>query len=109
MIRILILFVSICIFAGNSYSASSENTVHQSKSLHPIFPVFLGAGLITWGAYELGSDAEDGRKNIAILWGSTLVASAGIVLYQSHKEENTTLSLVPTKNKAPALVLNYEF
>jgi hypothetical protein len=109
MIRILMVFVLTLIFIGNSYAETNENVHYQRESLHPIFPVFLGAGLITWGAYELGSDAEDGRRNISVLWGSTLVASAGIILYQSTKEKGTLLSLNPTKNKTPALVLNYEF
>ncbi len=69
----------------------------------------LGAALITWGAYELGDDTEDSQRNVSILWGSAVVASAGIVLYQEHRERGARLAVQLNPDMEHVLAFDYRF
>lgn len=106
LLLISLLFISISVIAEHKEGDPKE---YARSHHHPIFPIVLGAGLITWGAYELGNDADDGQRNVAILWGGGLLASAGIVLYQSRNKETAQISFQPTVNKGHSVAFNYRF
>lgn len=87
-----IIFILLC--SVNSIAIQAHEMDGKEHQIHhPIFPFILGAGLITWGAYELGSDAEEGQRNVQLLWGSTVLVSAGIILYQSKQQNGNSKTL----------------
>ncbi len=77
---------------------------------HPVWPMLLGAAVVTWGAWELGDDADAGRRNITILWGAG--AAAGLVLSRRstkrHKSTQVELN-VRASMRAPGIVVRYCF
>ena len=90
------------------------SVVAEEKPIGPefreqIFPLFLGAALITWGVYALGDDAESSQRNVQLLWGGALVASAGIVLYQSSKYKDSQIVASPISLGGASITYNYRF
>ncbi len=80
MISKYILFLLVFLFSA--VTIAEEERI-ESEFREPILPIFLGAALITWGVYELGDDVESSQRNVQVLWGGALAASAGIILYQA--------------------------
>jgi peptidoglycan/LPS O-acetylase OafA/YrhL len=95
--------------SSSAIANSTENQIAPSDFHEPVFPMFLGAALITWGAYDLSSDSSEGRRNVAILWGGALAASAGIILYQSSHDKGAEISILPTKHMEPSVAFDYRF
>lgn len=75
-------------------------TIAEDKTIdvefrEPVLPIFIGAGLITWGAYKLDDDAESSQRNVKPLWGGALVASAGLILYKTSKDKGSQIVAAP--------------
>lgn len=98
---------------SNFYSKDYTNVYAKA------IPYGIGIGLLTWGVYELGDTPKTGRRNVAIYWGSALVASLGVILYQSSTETvqknnvqaktYTSIMVQPIQEKGIVLTLNYHF
>ncbi|PKF60196.1 hypothetical protein CW745_16335 [Psychromonas sp. psych-6C06] len=109
MFKTLAYSLFLLLFSFHCSASEIAEIEPESNRSHQIIPMILGAGLITWGAYELGDSAQDGQRNVYALWGTALVASAGIVIYQSVNDEGLQLTLVPSINKDVTLAVNYKF
>jgi len=103
------IFFVITFLIISSSQVRAETESHEMEFREPIFPIILGAALITWGAYELGGDTDEGQRNVGILWGGALVASAGIVIYQSTQDKDIKLTVQPILQRGASVVYNYRF
>lgn len=117
MLKINVIKMMVCCFVMCVNSMLYAEVTHKSKPYYGVMMTYMiGSGLMTWGAYELGSTPKAGKRNVAILWGGALVSSLGIVLYQSSLENNnkgelsnTSISVMPTQQKGVAIALQYDF
>ena len=106
MIRKYILFIVACLLPV--VTVAEDKTV-DVEFKEPILPIFIGAALITWGAYELGDDVESSQRNVKLLWGGALVASAGLILYQTSKDKGSQIVAVPISQGGASIAYNYRF
>lgn len=109
MARVLFALLVSLTFSSVAHSEQVRDQGAPIAHHHPVFPIVLGAALITWGAYELGDNTEDGQRNVSILWGSALVASAGIVLYQEHRDRGARLAVQLNPDREHMLAFDYGF
>ncbi|WP_139223208.1 hypothetical protein [Microbulbifer thermotolerans] len=106
MIRKCILFMVVCLLPMVTIA---EGETVDVEFREPILPIFVGVALITWGAYELGDDVESSQRNVKLLWGGALVASAGIILYQTSKDKGSQIVAVPISQGGASIAYNYRF
>jgi len=90
--------------------SASDNDVHIEDVPHdnPALLMIAGAGVFTWWIHSLGDTPEDGRRNVKILWGSSILGTAGIVLYQKSKNKGLQVKSGALKNGA-YLSFNYRY
>ena len=94
-----------------SFGAETESKAIPEEDFHePVWPIILGAGLMTWGVYALGNSPEESQQYVRVYWGAAVVASISIITYQFYKGKNhdATLSL-GLNNGNPSVLLAYDF
>jgi len=109
MQTVLSKILIILLLSNNIFAMSQKKEADSSNQIYQVIPFILGAALITWGAYELGNTVEESQRNVAILWGSTAIASTGIILYQSSLDKGVALSIKPVQKSLPVIAINYRF
>ena len=109
MVRVLLALLVSLTFSSVAYSEPVRDQEAPLAHHHPVLPIVLGMALITWGAYELGDDTEDGQRNVSILWGGALVVSACIVLYQEHRDKGARLAVHLNPDREHMLAFDYRF
>lgn len=100
-----IIFIMVVLLVSVSAFAEGSTQGHH----HPILPMLMGAALITWGAYELGSDTEEGQRNVKVLWGGAALISTGLVLYQSSSSKGSQVAVHPLQDVGASVAYSYRF
>lgn len=93
------------VFFSSGFALAQETEETDSKQQGIFLPL-----LLTWGAYEAGDDTEESQRNVKVLWGTALVVTAGVVLYQRKSSNGNTAELRLTDLSAgPSVEFNYRF
>ena len=105
----IILIVLVSFFSVSAFAEGSTQGHHSQGYHHPILPMLMGAALITWGAYELGSDTEESQRNVNVLWGGAALISTGLVLYQSSNRMGSQVAVRPLQDVGASVAYSYRF
>lgn len=88
--------------------AANKVPIDHPRHRHPIFPMLLGAGAITWWLYESGEDSDEGRRNVGILWGGAALVAAGIgtIAYFNNRQGEVGAAMIDNQ---PGLFVSYRY
>lgn len=106
---ILVLLLAL---SSSAYAADAPESDEASarRSFEPAWPMVVGAGAISWGAYALGHDKNEGRRNVGILWGGAVLVAVSFKIQQHYfPNKKLALNVEPSANDGVMLAARISF